>query len=247
MLELMGLRYERPADGGRDADAAFAIEVGALVLSPGQVLGVVGPSGCGKSTLIDLLALLRRPTRVRRFRLAGQDIAALWERRDLDTCTALRARHVGVVLQTGGLLPSLPVRENILLGQRLLGRVDVAWADELLTALGLAALARRFPAQISIGQRQRVAIARALAHRPSLLLADEPTASLGVEHAPAALDLLLALARDSGAAVLIVSHDIDLLRAKRIPLRRCVAHAHGVHLEATRDAALPVAVGTTSS
>ena len=185
---------------------------------------------------------------MRRFRLAGQDIAALWERRDLDACTALRARHIGVVLQTGGLLPSLPVRENILLGQRLLGRVDVRVGPTSCSRRSASpALARRLPAQISIGQRQRVAIARALAHRPSLLLADEPTASLGVEHAPAALDLLLALARDSGAAVLIVSHDIDLLRAKRVPLRRCVAHADGVHLEATRDAALPVVVGTTSS
>jgi putative ABC transport system ATP-binding protein len=241
VLELAGLRYERAAAAnGRDGDA-FAIEVDALALAPGQVLGVVGPSGCGKSTLIDLLALLRRPTRVRRFILAGQDIAALWDRRDVDACTALRARHVGVVLQTGGLLPSLPVRENVLLGQRLLGRVDDAWADQLLAALGLAALGRRLPAQISIGQRQRVAIARALALRPSLLLADEPTASLGMDHAPAALDLLLALARDSGAAVLIVSHDIDLLRAKRVPLRRCVVHGDGVHLEAARDGAVPAA------
>jgi putative ABC transport system ATP-binding protein len=243
VLELAGLRYERPAaGGGRDADAAFAIEVGALALPPGQALGVVGPSGCGKSTLIDVMALLRRPTRVGRFMLAGQDIAALWERRDVNACTALRARHIGVVLQTGGLLPSLPVRENVLLGQRLLGRVDVAWADEVLSALGLASLARRLPAQISIGQRQRVAIARALAHRPSLLLADEPTASLGVEHASAALDLLLSLARDSGAAVLIVSHDIDLLRAKRVLLRRCIAHGDGVHLEAAHDVAVPAAV-----
>jgi putative ABC transport system ATP-binding protein len=177
--------------------------------------------------------------------LAGRDIAALWDRRDVDACTALRARHVGVVLQTGGLLPSLPVRENVLVGQRLLGRVDEAWADELLAALGLAVLARRLPAQISIGQRQRVAIARALAHRPSLLLADEPTASLGIEHAPAALDLLLSLARDSGTAVLIVSHDIELLRAKRVPLRRCVVHGDGVHLEAARDAEVPAPVDLT--
>jgi putative ABC transport system ATP-binding protein len=232
VLDIAGLRFERA--GARGADAAFAIDVAGLALAPGQVVGVVGPSGCGKSTLIDLLALLRRPTRVQRFMLAGVDVAALWERRDVDACTSLRARHIGVVLQTGGLMPSLPVRENVLLGQRLLGRADAAWADGLLDALGLAALARRLPAQISIGQRQRVAIARALAHRPSLLLADEPTASLGVEHAPAALDLLLALARDSGAAVLIVSHDIDLLRDKRVPLRRCVVHDDGVHLEAGR-------------
>ena len=94
-----------------------------------------------------------------------------------------------------------------------------------------AGSARAEPAQLSIGQRQRVAIARALAHRPSLLLADEPTASLGLDHAPAALDLLLALARDSAAALLIVSHDLALLRAKGVPLRACTAHGDTVHLE----------------
>jgi putative ABC transport system ATP-binding protein len=230
VLEVEGLRYQRPGNGG--AGSGFAIEVEALRLAPGEVVGVVGPSGCGKSTLIDLLALLRQPTRVRRFVLQDEDIAALWQRRDVDACTALRAAHVGVVLQTGGLLPSLPVRENVLLAQRLLGLDDAGWVDSLLAALDLGALGTRLPAQLSIGQRQRVAIARALAHRPPLVLADEPTASLGIDHAPAALDLLLSLARNSGAALLIVSHDIALLRHKLVPLRRCAVHGDTVHLEA---------------
>jgi putative ABC transport system ATP-binding protein len=230
VLHVEGLRFQR--NGAAAADAAFAIEVDELRLNPGQVLGIVGPSGCGKSTLIDLLALLRRPTRLQRFELQGQDVAALWLRGAVDACTSLRAVHTGVVLQTGGLLPSLPLRENVLLPQRLLGRVDLAWADALLAALGLDALDRRLPSQLSIGQRQRVAIARALAHRPALVLADEPTASLGIEHAPAALDLLLSLARSSGAAIVIVSHDVELLRAKGVPLRRCAVHGDTVRLEA---------------
>jgi len=230
VLHVEALRYRRP--GVRNADSAFAMEVPELRLEPGQVVGVVGPSGCGKSTLIDLLALLRQPSGAMRFDLQGSDVAALWQRRDVDACTALRALHVGVVLQTGGLLPSLPVRENVMLSQRLLGAVDEAWVDHLLAALDLTPLGHRLPAQLSIGQRQRVAIARALAHRPSLVLADEPTASLGIDHAPAALDLLLSLARDSGAALLVVSHDIDLLRDKNVPLRHCAVHGDTVMLEA---------------
>jgi len=224
VLQVDGLRFQR-------ADSDFAIEVERLALAPGQVVGVVGPSGCGKSTLIDLFALLRQPTRVRRFVLCGDDVAARWARRDVDGCSALRATHVGVVLQTGGLLPSLSLRENVLLPQRLLGALDLDWADQLLAALDLAPLAARLPAQLSIGQRQRAAIARALAHKPALVLADEPTASLGLDHAPAALDLLLGLARDSGAALLIVSHDIALLQAKGVPLRRCAVHDGVVQLE----------------
>ena len=232
VLDVRGLAYQRPAASG--GDAGFHLQVDALALAPGEVLAVVGPSGCGKSTLLDLLALLRRPSAVGGFQLAGQDVAALWRANAVDACTALRAAHVGVVLQTGGLMPSLSVRENVLLPQRLLGRVDTAWADQLLQRLDLASLAQRLPSQISIGQRQRVAIARALAHRPALVLADEPTASLGVDHAPAALDLLLDLARTSGAALLIVSHDLALLGSRQVPQRSCRVQGGIVKLEPAR-------------
>jgi putative ABC transport system ATP-binding protein len=228
-LRVEGLRYQRP--GGAAADSGFAIEVGSLQVSAGEALGVVGPSGCGKSTLVDLLALLRRPSAVARFELAGHDVGALWRDDDVDACTALRARHVGVVLQTGGLLPSLGLRDNVMLAQRLLGQPDGAWVDHLLDRLELGALAARRPAQLSIGQRQRAAIARAVAHRPALVLADEPTAALGVEHAPAAIRLLLAVAQEGGSALVIVSHDLALLQAHGVPLRHCVLHAGGVVLE----------------
>ena len=234
VLDVQGLVYQRPGSGAApgSADDGFAIAVPALRLQRGEVLGIVGPSGCGKSTLIDLLALLRRPAAVQHFRLQGHDVAALWQRGDVAACTALRAHHVGVVLQTGGLLPSLPVRDNVMLSQQLLGRPDPAWADALLAALDLRALGGRLPGQLSIGQRQRVAVARALAHRPALVLADEPTASLGLDHGPAALDLLLALARDSGAALVLVSHDVPLLQRKGVPLRACRLVGRQVQLDA---------------
>ena len=229
ILQVETLDYQR--DTAAANERRFAMEVGALTLRDGEAVGIVGPSGCGKSTLIDLLALLRKPSRVARFELLHHDVAALWRRDALQACNALRAVHVGVVLQTGGLLPGLTVRENVLLSQRLLGAVDAAWVDQLLGALELAGLAARRPAQLSIGQRQRVAIARALAHHPALVLADEPTASLGVDHAPAALDLLLSLARDSGAALLVVSHDVALLESRHIPLRRFALRDGVVALE----------------
>jgi putative ABC transport system ATP-binding protein len=219
ILRLGDLSFERtPARG----DSGFTLEVASLVLSAGESVAVVGPSGCGKSTLIDILALLRRPAAVRSFELLGEDVAARWASGGADGCAALRAERIGVVLQTGGLLPSLTVWENVTLSQQLLDRSDAAWASALLHALGIGMLARRFPAQLSIGQRQRVAVARALAHRPALVLADEPTAALGAEHAGAALDLLLALTRTAGAALVVASHDTALLRAHGVPLLDCV-------------------------
>ena len=210
VLDVQGLVYQRPGGGGApgsasasaSADDGFAIAVPALRLQRGEVLGIVGPSGCGKSTLIDLLALLRRPAAVQRFRLQGHDVAA---------CTALRAHHVGVVLQTGGLLPSLPVRDNVMLSQQLLGRPDAAWADALLAALDLRALGGRLPGQLSIGQRQRVAIARALAHRPALVLADEPTSALDWENGQKVMELLRDAAHERAASIPVVSPDHRLL------------------------------------
>lgn len=230
ILQVEALGYQR--DTKAVGERGFEMEVGSLALHGGEAIGIVGPSGCGKSTLIDLLALLRKPSRADRFELLGHDVAALWRREALQACNALRAAHVGVVLQTGGLLPGLPLLENVLLSQRLLGAVDLAWARHLLAALELTDLVARRPAQLSIGQRQRTAIARALAHRPALVLADEPTASLGVEHAPAALDLLLSLARDSEAALLVVSHDVDLLKSRDIPRRPFAVHDGVVSLGA---------------
>jgi putative ABC transport system ATP-binding protein len=229
LLRVVGLAFSRPA--GPEGDG-FALEVPALALGAGQAVGVTGPSGCGKSTLVDLLSLLRRPDRARRFDLVGRDICALWRAAGADGCAGVRAEHVGVILQTGGLVPCLSVWENVMLPQRLLGRDDAARSRALLEALELSALARRMPAQLSIGQRQRVAVARALAHRPALVLADEPTAALGVEHAPAALALLLRLTREAGAALLVVSHDIALLRAHGVPVLRCRSADGTTRLEA---------------
>lgn len=230
MLDVRGLRYARPAD--EPGRPPFEIELPALTLRRGEATALVGPSGCGKSTVLDLLALLRRPSAVDRFHLLDQDVAARWAAGDTGACTALRARHVGVVLQTGGLLPALPAIENLLLSQRLLGATDLAWAKHLLQRLDLVGLERRLPHQLSVGQRQRVAIARAIAHRPALVLADEPTAALGPEHGPAAVALMCELAAEGGSAAMIVSHDWALLDGLRIPALACTVRDGVAHVEA---------------
>jgi putative ABC transport system ATP-binding protein len=221
VLDVQDLHFHRDPSRSANSERGFSLHLPRLALGPGSCVGLVGPSGCGKSTLLDLLALLRRPRSAGRFALLGRDVLSLWASGGTDACTALRAAAIGVVLQTGGLLSYLPVRENVALSQTLLGTPDRAWIDHLLGALDLQPLARRLPGQLSIGQRQRVAVARALAHRPALVLADEPTASLGADHGPAALDLLLDLSRSTGAAVVIVSHDIGLLRSRGVPLMPC--------------------------
>ena len=219
-LSVQDLYYSRDLGGVQCGDS-FKLQIEHFSVQAGSAVGVVGPSGCGKSTLIDLLALLRRPTTAKHFQIHGQCIKALWQSGGASSCTVFRARHIGVVLQTGGLLASLPVLENILLSQYLLGISNRSWLLHLVNVLGLDKLLGRLPAQLSVGQRQRVAIARALAHRPSLVFADEPTAALGVEHAPAAMTLLLELAQESGAGIVLVSHDRVLLSQHQIPLAQC--------------------------
>ena len=231
-LDVRDLVYHRGGTG-----ETFGIEVRRFQLYPGEAVGVVGPSGCGKSTLIDLFSMLLKPNDAQEFRVVGQDVMKLWQEGGASACTRLRASAIGVVLQTGGLLSSLTVWENVLLSQHLLGRLDTAWAGQLLAALDLTGLEKRMPSQLSVGQRQRVAIARALAHRPGLVFADEPTASIGVEHAPAALALLMRLTQEAGAALLVVSHDLALLREHGIGLARCRVHGSTMQLEKQATAA----------
>jgi putative ABC transport system ATP-binding protein len=202
-LSITGVAKRRGAGGRGD----FALLIPAFAIDPGEAIAITGPSGSGKSTLLDLLALALKPDTAASFTLGGTDAASLWRADRADALARLRAARLGYVLQQGGLLPFLTVRQNIILPQRLAGRVDARRVQDLAERLDIADQLDKKPAALSVGQRQRAAIARALAHRPAIVLADEPTASVHPEMADTILSLLAGTARESGAALVLATHD----------------------------------------
>lgn len=216
MVRLEGVSKRRTQGG-----SVFELQVPSFTVEAGQVVAVVGASGCGKSTLLDIVALVMAPTRAQVFEIspgAGsrtRDIRQLWADADEESLAALRRDYLGYVLQTGGLLPFLSVRDNITLPGRIKGMAhDDTRVGRLAARLGVAGCLDRMPDSLSIGQRQRVAIVRALAHQPRLVLADEPTAAVDKARAWAIMDDMHALARDEAVAVVVVTHDVELV-AKR--------------------------------
>ncbi|PWV62400.1 ABC transporter ATP-binding protein [Plasticicumulans acidivorans] len=196
---------------GTLGDTRFVLQVPALDIARGERLALVGPSGCGKSTLLDMLALVLAPDAGGELHLLNNDIGALWQLKRADALAALRARHLGYVLQTGGLLGFLDVRGNIALPGQLSGRADAAWVTRLAERLGISRHLDKHPAALSVGERQRVAIARALAHRPAVVLADEPTASLDPLSAQTVMQLFIDLAAESATTLILASHDRALV------------------------------------
>jgi len=164
---------------------------------------ILGPSGSGKSTLLSVFAGLLTPT-AGKVLIEGVNIAAASQReRD-----AWRARKVGFVMQRLHLISALTVEQNLALAQTLAGVAhDAARIRDTLARLDVAEKAGRRPHELSVGEAQRVAIARAVLHRPALLLADEPTSALDDVSCGAALDLLESAAAESGATLIVATHD----------------------------------------
>ena len=175
-----------------------------LAIAAGQSVAVAGPSGSGKSSLLLLLAGLERPA-AGRVEVAGSDLAAL----DRDALADLRRDHLGIVFQSFHLLPSLTALDNVALPLQIAGAADaLPRARALLQRVGLGPRLGHYPSQMSGGEQQRVAIARALVHRPRVLLADEPTGNLDDHTAELVRNLLFELHRDSGATLVLVTHDL---------------------------------------
>jgi putative ABC transport system ATP-binding protein len=189
----------------------FELRVPELRLEAGERVAVIGPSGSGKTTLLHLVAGIALPERGR-VTTAGAELSALGDA----ARRAFRAGHVGLVFQEFELLEYLSVLDNILLPYRINPalRLDTparARARALADGVGLGEKLGRAPARLSHGERQRAALCRALVTEPALVLADEPTGNLDPDNKERALDALFAYADRSGAALLTVTHDHDLL------------------------------------
>ncbi len=197
-------------------DCTFAVEkpqpmeilrVDDFSVSRGEMCAVFGPSGSGKTTLFNMIAGLLSPSSGQ-MEIAGHNLAVMSEyERD-----RFRGRNIGFVFQSFNLLHGLSALENVLIGMTLSGagaeRERAVW---LLTEVGLSNRLDHLPDQLSIGEQQRVAIARALAHRPLLLLADEPTGSLDPVRAAEVMELIISLAGKEGCTLLAISHDLELI------------------------------------
>ena len=185
------------------------VNVASFALAGGEQLALRGESGSGKTTFLNLIAGILAPDSGS-VALDGTNMTALGEpQRD-----RLRAEKLGYIFQTFNLLQGYTVLENVVLGMSFGPRgADRAHAREVLERVGLGHRLNHFPRQLSTGQQQRVAVARALANRPKLVLADEPTGNLDRKHAREALALIREVCREQKAALLLVSHDNEVLGA----------------------------------
>ena len=181
-----------------------ALDCPEFVVSGGSSVAIMGPSGCGKSTLLGVLAGLTMPT-AGEVTIGSTEVTSLSE----PDRVAFRKNAIGVVYQSDNLLPFLTVSENVRLQLALCADTGDAEGrtTELLERLGLGELGARLPDQLSGGQRQRAAVARAIVHRPSVILADEPTGALDEENAAAVIQLLLDAHRQLESTLVIVTHE----------------------------------------
>jgi putative ABC transport system ATP-binding protein len=207
----LGMRLE---SGGRPVDVLTDVT---LEIPARQFVAIAGPSGSGKSTLLGLIAGLDRPT-TGRIVVNDVDLTALAE----DDLARFRRDAIGYVFQSFHLIPTLTALENVAVPLELGGDARaLERARTLLDEVGLGERGHHYPVQLSGGEQQRVAVARAVARRPTLLLADEPTGNLDSATGKQIIDLLVALNRNLGSTLVLVTHDPALaaLAGRVITLR----------------------------
>jgi putative ABC transport system ATP-binding protein len=193
-----------------DAGPIYAVNDVSFAVQPGEFVALVGPSGSGKTTMLSILAALLSPSSGQVL-IDGVDLAQMEEAERV----SLRREKIGFTFQANNLIPYLSARENVEFMLRLnsrLDRIGRVRAEELLARLGLADRLANLPSQMSGGQQQRVAIARALIHNPTVVLADEPTASLDTERAFQVVQTFAALIHENQRAGIMVTHDLRMCK-----------------------------------
>lgn len=195
MIDVRGLTFQYPSGPGFTfPDVACA---------PGEHLLVLGQSGKGKTTLLHLLAGMIRPS-AGSIRIQNTDITQL-DNRSLDK---FRGQHIGIIFQTAHFVDSISVLDNLMLSPFLSGKKTTqSEALQVLERLNVGHKAAQKPASLSVGEQQRCAIARAVFHKPTVILADEPTSALDDQNAEQVIQMLEEQARQTGAALIIVTHD----------------------------------------
>jgi putative ABC transport system ATP-binding protein len=208
MTTLLEIRDLRKTYVSPEGERMLVIDVPEFDLAVGEQVALQGSSGSGKTTFLNLIAgILRGDSGT--IRIDGHEISGLPEgARD-----EFRARNMSYVFQTFNLLQGYTAFDNVMLGMMFGPGPDEAYAKTLLERVGLSDRMTYKPRQLSVGQQQRVALARALANRPKLVLADEPTGNLDHLRAGESLKLLKEACREGGAALLLVSHDREILSA----------------------------------
>lgn len=205
LLSISGLQRSFVSPAG---ERKRIIDIAAFSIEPGQQIALRGESGSGKTTFLHLVAGILAAD-AGSIRLGDRDLSGLSE----SARDRMRAENIGYIFQTFNLLQGYTCVENVLLGMAFGRGTDRAQAIALLERVGLGHRLDHRPRQLSTGQQQRVAVARALANRPKLVLADEPTGNLDHKHGREALALIRETCRESGAALLLVSHDPQVLAA----------------------------------
>ena len=173
----------------------------------GELIGIVGPSGSGKSTFLTILGGLQKPT-TGKVLLNGKPFSEL----DIKEKSKIRLENIGFILQASNLIPFLTIQEQMVLYNKITkSKVNQSWMNELFLKLDVEKLKSKYPNELSGGERQRAAIAKALYHQPSVIFADEPTASLDTNRAFEVVKLLAKETKEQKKATIMVTHDERML------------------------------------
>ena len=205
-MSLLTITNLEKAYASPEGSQSRIINIPYFEMDAGTQIALRGSSGAGKTTFLNLIAGILQADSGR-IVVAGEEMTALSE----SGCDGLRARYIGYIFQTFNLLAGYTALENVMLGMMFGTGIDTNFAQHLLERVGLGDRVQYRPSQLSVGQQQRVAVARAMANRPRLVLADEPTGNLDYHYANEAVTLIREICHENNAALLIVSHDSEVL------------------------------------